>query len=286
MTGCSKNEIVDANYEAISFDGVFVNNATKAVDPSYGEKLLTAFNVYATATGNSGTAVVYSGEEVTETVGENSIWECQTKTQYWIPEAKYTFSALVDVPTENVTLVANLPSSFTYDVTTQKDVLHASATATGKATGNAPVALTFNHLLAKALFTFTNTDANANLTVSNIQIAGLSQIGTYTIGNATWTSNTEYTQGFGNAEVSAGDTQTNEYERLIIPGTYDLTITFQITDNKGGQPQEVSATINGQTFEAAHVYNFTADIKSGLTYITFTINPSDWESGNDNNIQG
>ena len=166
-------------------------------------------------------------------------------------------------------------------------MLHASATAKGKATGNAPVSLTFNHLLAKALFTFTNTDANANLTVSNIKIAGLNQMGTYTIGSATpWASDTPYTQDFGSATVNASTTETNQYERLIIPGTYDLTITFQITDNKGGQPQEVSATINGQTFEAAHVYNFTADIKSGLTYITFTINPSDWESGSDNNIQG
>lgn len=288
MASCSKNEIIDANYEAISFGGAFVNNATKATDPSYGAKPLTAFNVYATVTGNAGGAVVYSGEEVTGTVGESSIWECKTKTQYWIPDADYSFVALVDVPVADVTLVDNLPSSFTYDVSTQKDVLHATATATGKLTGNDPVSMTFNHLLAKAFFTFTNTDASANLTVTDIQISGLRKNGTYTVGATTpWaTDDADYTQDFGGAVVAVGKSATNENERMILPGTYTIIVTFKIVDDKGGQSQDISATIANQTFDAAHVYNFTADIKSGLKYIEFTINPSDWESGSDNVIQG
>ena len=83
-----------------------------------------------------------------------------------------------------------------------------------------------------------------------------------------------------------GTFATNEYERMILPGTYTLTVTFKINDDKGGQEQTATATIENQIFEAGHVYNFTADIKSGLKYIEFTINPSDWTAGSDNNIQG
>ena len=290
ITACSKDEVIKVGHEEISFGNVFIDNSTKATDPSYGTNgvELTKFNVYGTVQGTANRVVIYSGEEVTGSVGAN-VWSC-TKTQYWIPDASYNFAALVDVPDADITNRTNdLPTSFKYDVSTQRDVLYATATATGTVSGNQPVNFTFDHLLAKAFFTFDNTDANANLTVTDIQISGLRQNGTYTVGAATpWdaTDNVDYTQGFGGSTIAAAQTATNEYERLILPGTYNLTISFKINDDKGGQEQEISATIENQTFAAGHVYNFTADIKSGLTYIIFTINPSDWETGSDNIIQG
>ena len=287
MTACIKDEVVSENREAISFGKAFVDNATKATDPSYGDNgvALEKFNVYGTVTGNVGSTIIYSGQEVTGSVGAN-VWSCTAVTQYWIQDADYSFAALVDAA--GVRLTGGLPSSFTYDATTQKDLLYATATAKGQAPGdNEPVDFTFNHLLAKAFFTFTNTDASANLTVTDIQISGLCQNGTYTVGAETpWATTTTYTQGFGGATVAAGTLATNEYERMILPGTYTLTVTFKINDDKGGKEQIATATIESQTFEAGHVYNFTADIKSGLKYIEFTINPSDWAAGSDNNIQG
>ena len=152
-----------------------------------------------------------------------------------------------------------------------------------------------SHLLSKAVFTFTNTDASATLTVSDIKMAGLNQKGTYTISgeNKGWTSNTPYGEtplAFG-GDVTIGtgkdNTGTSEHERLIIPGTYDITITFTVSDNKGGKPQNMKATIENHTFAIGNSYNFTADIKSGLKYIVFTITSSDWgkESG-DRPIEG
>ena len=290
ITACSKDEVIKVGHEEISFGNVFIDNSTKATDPSYGTNgvELTKFNVYGTVQGTANRVVIYNGEEVTGSVGAN-VWSC-TKTQYWIPDASYNFAALVDVLDADITNRTNdLPTSFKYDVSTQKDVLYATATATGAVSGNQPVNFTFDHLLAKAFFTFTNTDANANLTVTDIQISGLRQNGTYTVGAATpWaaTDNVDYTQGFGGSTIAAAQTATNEYERLILPGTYNLTISFKINDDKGGQEQEISAIIENQTFAAGHVYNFTAEIKSGLTYIIFTINPYDWETGSDNIIQG
>ena len=295
ISACSKDEIIKENQEAIAFGDMFVNNATKAIDPSYGvsggTNQLTKFNVYGTAAINGNTINVYSGEEVTGTVGVGNEWKCTTKTQYWLPGAAYNFAALVDVEKDDLTLSSNLPASFTYDVTSQKDVLYATATATGKQSGNLPVNFDFNHLLSKALFTFTNTDKAANLTVSNIKIEGLSTTGTYTMGatpaTGTWTTdNTSFSPIFGGSSVASGKSATSEYERLIIPGTYNLTITFDVTDNKGGQPQNITATLENQKFVGGCVYNFIADIKFGLTYITFTINPTDWVSGGNTNIQG
>lgn len=286
VTACSKNDIIEINREEISFGKAFVDNATKAEDPSYGttEKPLEKFNVYGTVTGNAGSAVLYTGDEVTGSVGED-VWSCDTK-HYWIEDASYIFAALVDAT--GVTLENGLPKSFTYDASTQKDVLYATATATGKApNNNTPVNFTFSHLLSKALFTFTNVDASATLTVSNIQIAGLNKEGTYIVGATTpWATSTEYTQDFGESEITAGQFNTCEYERMILPGTYNLTITFSISDDKGGKQQDITATIENQTFESGHVYNFTAEIRSGVQYIVFTIVPTDWAEGSDNTIQG
>lgn len=292
ITACSKDEVIKVGHEEISFGNVFIDNSTKATDPSYGTNgvELTKFNVYGTVQGTANRVVIYSGEEVTGSVGAN-VWSC-TKTQYWIPDASYNFVALVDVLDADITNRTNdLPTSFKYDVSTQKDVLYATATATGVVSGNQPVNFTFDHLLAKAFFTFNNTDANANLTVTDIQISGLRQNGTYTVGAAIpWaaTDNVDYTQGFSEngSTIAAGQTATNEYERLILPGTYNLTISFKINDDKGDQEQEISATIENQTFAAGHVYNFTADIESGVKYIEFTIVPNDWTSGGDTDIQG
>lgn len=288
MVGCSKNEVVSVNREEISFGKAFVDNATKADDPSYGttSKQLEKFNVYGTVTGNEGNVVLYTGEEVTGSVGEN-VWACDTK-HYWIEKASYSFAALVDVPATNVTLENGLPKSFTYDAETQIDLLYATATATGQApNNNSPVNFTFSHLLSKALFTFTNVDASATLTVSDIKISGLNKTGTYTVGATTpWTTSTDYTQGFGGSEITAGADNTCEYERMILPGTYDLTITFSIKDDKGGKQQDITATIEDHTFVSGNVYNFKAEIKSGVQYIVFTIEPTDWATGSDNNIQG
>lgn len=292
ITACSKDEVIKVGHEEISFGNVFIDNSTKATDPSYGTNgvELTKFNVYGTVQGTANRVVIYSGEEVTGSVGAN-VWSC-TKTQYWIPDASYNFAALVDVPDADITNRTNdLPTSFKYDVSTQKDVLYATATATGAVSGNQPVNFTFDHLLAKAFFTFTNTDANANLTVTDIQISGLRQNGIYTVGAATpWaaTDNVDYTQGFSEngSTIAAGQTATNEYERLILPGTYNLTISFKVNDDKDGKEQEISATIENQTFAAGHVYNFTAEIKSGVKYIEFTIVSNDWTSDGDTNIQG
>lgn len=289
MTGCSKNEVIEENQEIISFGNIFIDNITKAVDPSYGvNNPLSLFNIYGYVEGVNTNVAIFEGEEVTGTVGEGSIWECEKK-QYWIPKASYKFTALVDMPQESITMADLLPETLSYSATSQKDILYASASAVGELSGNDPVELIFEHLLSKVLFTFNNIDGSATLTVSDIQISGLYLNGKYSISNGNWAENTEAQAEFvpnfgGAANIEPGKDATCDNERLVIPGTYDITITFKVNDNKGGQEQPIEAEINDFEFKRGHAYNFTADIKSGLKFIEFTITSTDWEES-DTNIQ-
>lgn len=312
LGSCSNNDTIDVlKGEAITFGNVFVEKSTRAIDPSYGaEKDIVQFQVWGTVTGNQNTVNVFNGATVTKDDEYGKAWDCNV-TQYWIPSTTYNFTAIA-----NATSVAlgenNMPTAIgytadgasTYTTDGSKDLLLAELNDNGikTVTTNAdatpsqnPVAFTMSHLLSKAVFTFTNTDASATLTVSDIKMAGLNQKGTYTISgeNKGWTSNTPYGEtplAFG-GDVTIGtgedNTGTSEHERLIIPGTYDITITFTVSDNKGGKPQNMTATIENHTFAIGNSYNFTADIKSGLKYIIFTITSSDWgkESG-DRPIEG
>ena len=306
LGSCSSDETIDAiQGEAITFGNAFVENSTRATDPSYGAaKALEQFNVWGTVTGNTGNTVnIFNGATVSRDGKEyGDPWTC-SQTQYWIPDATYKFMAIAH-GTVASSDANKMPLTISYTADGETDLLLGELTSNGiktvKTNGSAesgenPVAFTMSHLLSKAVFTFTNTDASATLTVSDIKMAGLNQKGTYTISgeNKGWTSNTPYGEtplAFG-GDVTIGtgedNTGTSQYERLIIPGTYNITITFTVSDNKGGKPQNMKATIENHTFAIGNSYNFTADIKSGLKYIIFTITSSDWgkESG-DRPIEG
>lgn len=306
LGSCSGDETIDAiQGEAISFGNVFVENSTRAIDPSYGiNKPIESFHVWGTVTGNTGNTVnLYGGDGATVSKGTaayNAAWSC-TETEYWIPSATYNFMAIANAT--SVSPENGMPTTISYtadfaDIPTtdgSKDLLLAEinennvkkiTTGVDASPNENPVAFTFSHLLSKAVFTFNNVDANADLIVNKIRISGLNAKGTYTIGSG-WISDTEAgVLNFGGSSVSANSSNTSDYERLIIPGTYTITITFTVKDNKGGQDQNMSATIENQTFLPNNSYNFTADIKSGLTYIVFTISSEEWGSGSDNNIHG
>ena len=309
LGSCSSDDTIDAiQGEAISFGNAFVENSTRATDPSYGANAnaFTQFQVWGRVTGNTGNSVnLYGGDGaiVTGNVGDD-VWSCNEK-EYWIPSATYNFMAIANA---SVSLTNGMPATISYTAdeynvyTTDgsKDLLLAELSTNGIKVvetndaaypSESPVAFTFSHLLSKAVFTFTNTESSTELKVSGIKMAGLKQKGIYTISgeNKGWSSNTDYTSPLefgGEVAIAAGQSGTSKNERLIIPGTYDITITFTVKDGKGGQDQNLTATIEDHEFIAGHSYNFTAEIKSGLKYIVFTISSEDWSAGSGNNIQG
>lgn len=165
LVSCSNDEFLEINQEAISFGEAFVDNATRAYDPSYGAdaNALTQFNVWGsvkgTVNGTTKWSSVFKNDNVEGEVGAG-LWNCTTKTQYWIPGADYKFAAVVNAGTDLSKFTVgddNIPTAVTFTSTDgQQDLLYASAEVL-KATGNSPVNFTFKHMLAKVVFAVENT---------------------------------------------------------------------------------------------------------------------------------
>lgn len=280
LVACAKEEVVVApKGEAIAFNNAFVDNATKAIDPSTTIDNLQGFQVYGTTEGDHDGAQVVNifkdvavGYNLTAGVGEN--WKYAAGfTQYWIADNTYNFAAVANAAGEQVDGVwqttsvkvngNGMPESIEYDAESQKDLLYATYdNVVGKASGNAPIGFTFNHLLSKVKFSFKNLsaeDSNTTYTykVTNVKVYGVRKTAVCNVAdyNATsqhysWPTNTADTWydetsfvDFGNI-VATNETATansaainiapqqqgsSHYERLLIPGKYDnLTIECHI----------------------------------------------------------
>lgn len=305
LGSCSSDDTIDAiQGEAITFGNVFVENSTRAIDPSYGkDKDIESFQVWGKVTGNTGNIVnLYGGDGATVTKGSaayGAAWAC-TEKEYWIPSATYQFMAIANA-NNGVTLTDGLPSAVSYTADGETDLLLGELTAKGVkevktdvtaspttgVTDAKVVDFTMSHLLSKVVFTFTNTDTETALKVKEIKLNGTNTSGTYTLSTGQWNdTNTDYELGFG-AEVTipAGEDGTSEHERLVIPGTYTLVISFKVNDEEGiGEEQEIDATIENQTFTAGHSYNITANIKSGMKEIIFNVTSAAWGGTNDEGV--
>ncbi len=260
LFSCAKDQLLTQNREAITFENAFVDNATKAIDPSITTTTLNSFVVYGTTQGDEKNAdgeviapVVNIFPGVTVSGSSTTSWTYDDQyTQYWIADNTYNFAA---VKNATVTSDANgMPSSLAYDAATQTDLLYAEATATGKASRNEAVAFTFSHLLSKVKFSFQNTSAdttNPNYTykVTDITISGVgltascdvTAFPTYAWGTPATSYSAEAPLTFGHivadgvaaneAAVNVGRqvTKSSNYERLLIPGDYtDINVRARI----------------------------------------------------------
>ena len=278
IAACNKAEVIETvEGEAIEFSNAFVNNATKATDPTYGAVALTSFDVYGTVTGTAGTINIFNGAEVTGSVGAN-VWACDVK-QYWIADAEYEFAAVVDANDVEQDVDTKMPTALTYATAGQKDLLYAEATATGKASGNDKVNFSFNHLLSKAQFTVkSNTAEGYHHNVTNIKVSNFAT-GTYTIDGGTWAGETPTQIAFGNVEqvTAAGGAKTNTTQMLLIPNTADFTVSFTVEIWNGATKlgtQNYSKTVS-QDLVKGNAYDFNLDLSVGeLIQFTVTSNPT------------
>ena len=303
MAACNKADVIGSpEGEVIAFANPFVDNATKAADKTYsGDKALTAFNLYGTVTGSTGTINIYNDCEVTGTVGSTTvdgnttpnIWTCPVD-QYWIKDAKYNFVAIADGTVVDKD-VNGLPLTITCNTAVdannvQNDLLYARpAEITGRATGNSLVNFTFDHLLAKAQFTVkSTTEGDYYYSVKNIYINNYVN-GTYTIASATWAgTGTKANTAFGDVvDVRKANTdgKTCDYQRLLIPNTENLTVTFTVelwnangtddtTDDVKLSTKDETITVTEKLL-AGNAYNFNISLSVGeLIQFTVTQNPA------------
>ena len=285
LVSCSKEQTVSFDKgEEIGFNS-FVENSTRATDPSYGgaqgQQALTSFNVWGTVNASNNTPVaIYANDTVTgSTVGsqldengkETNVWNCTSKTQYWIKDAKYNFAALVNAGT--VTLGADLlPATVEFTANGSKDLMYARSAKDieGKESGkNGPVNFAFSHLLSKVYIGVTNSSSTAtgySFLVKNIKITAPKTSGKYyiqdvvenseTISAGTWTA-TDGEYIFDDITVT-GATAECDAEQLLIPG--DAVVSFAVdiiyTD---GSTQNVITTKSYSkpvTLAAGNAYKF------------------------------
>lgn len=292
LASCSQDETLDVQKEAIAFGEAFVGNSTRAAatDPSWTANTLKEIKVWGAVTGTNGNAVeVFKENTVTGTVGTQQVWECSDRTQYWIPNAKYNFAAVVDAG--SVTLGTDLlPASISYTASAQKDLLYAkSIEYTGKTSGNDLVKFDFAHLLSKVKFTAVNTMADTKYTfaINNLKITNSAASGTVAVANTTWAvGDSDAVTEFGNitgvtyqAAPAEGQTATVyecETEKFLIPEdftTSKLNITFDLVWSYDGKEVTTESNLGGSVavnLLPGNAYNFV--ISKGLnTPIQFTV---------------
>lgn len=294
--------------EAIGFSAPFVDNATRAIDPSYNaNNLIKEFYVWGTVTGDTtgNTINLFNGARVYDTTPTYGVaYDCE-QTEYWLPSATYNFVAIAGH--KGVTLATGMPATISYTADGTTDLIYtktAKVVTTNAAStpSETPVAFTFNHLLSKVHFAFYNTSATAANTVfqiSDIKVSGQYTSGTYTIGATTpWaaTGNVAVANAwsFGNATNSTTDNaaadittafteaspMTSNYARLLIPGTQTLKVSFTKTQLYNGvemntEPVEKELTY---TFAENGAYVIKVELKAG-GIIDFSVGSLDgWDS--------
>ena len=143
LVSCSKEESIRIDQgELISFGNAFVDNSTRATDPSYSTNDIESLNVYGTVNG----VVIYPGTEITKN-GANygAAWTCPVD-QYWIAGANYKFVGIVDGNKSGVTATTvenGMPTSISYTADGKTDLLCQTITKTAKTDGTANAKITF-----------------------------------------------------------------------------------------------------------------------------------------------
>lgn len=317
LAACNKSEVVDmAPQKAIAFDAPFIENATKAIDPSFTAETLNEFYVYGTMTNASDeVANIFNAVPVTKGKTSNSgttnetygTWGYDSQyTQYWVSGNRYAFAAVTGVASEAVKTnsATKMPYAIIYDASNQKDLLYAVNNKGLYASGDVAnsIAFDFKHLLSKAKFTFSNGYPEGfTVCVTSVSITNAHAEGNYDIAGGNWVISTsadpaaeevEFGAGVAadaTAETAAVEFATTEsvvsnYERLLIPAEYTalgIQYSYYVRSPQGLKVKEVTdATASvAVTLEAGHSYNFKAEIADVLVPITFSVeNLTGWDS--------
>ena len=265
----------------IRFANAFVENATRAneaLDPSTTTNTLTGFNVWGFMDQTDGT--VFVAEDVTGSKGNFSY----ANIQYWAPGHTYYFAALAPIDSTNVKDFAAEVAGATEEekfvktvfnftnVEGTEDLLYAAAKEVAPAMGaSKTVMLTFDHLLSKVKFSFTNgfTNPNAYIDVKNVTMAvPATATATLTKDAYTWANQAgELILEFGDAcdKTAINVKQEAANELLTIPAAQDYKIEFDVVYYQGSVPAYEGhkvVTLKNVAFEVGKAYNLAATLNA------------------------
>ena len=229
---------------------------------------------------------VFKGETVTE---ENNVWTYGDDYRYWIAGKTYNFYAVyptdvkANVSSEGTITVTDFDCSQTGDAAV--DLM--TATATGNGSNPAPVALTFNHELARVNIIVTSEGDAVN--ISDARLYGISHKGSLN-GNE-W--------DFG--EISDVNAPSFETESLSIPAndtrdyflfggdlllpphkslsdnaTLDFSYQYTIGDTTSKSASIKLKTSSVTTWEKGKRYNYRINISRNATNVTLVVEVTNW----------
>lgn len=281
LVACNTEETVRVQGPApIAFDGSFVETrANAAVDPSTTTATIEKFNVWGFM--DEVTGKVFVEEEVTKNGGEWSY----VNTQYWAPGHKYYFAALsnydnavVNTDGANTLGLGNIQFTVTdgsddllYSAVGPIDAPAATATTAEK------VKFSFNHMLSKVKFSFTNgfTNELATIDVKNIKME-VPATADIDVNVADWWTENNWTNYDGTVTVAFGDacaktgigeSQECDNERIVLPANDDVVykVTFDVALYQGdvvAYEGTKTVEVKGVALEMGKAYNFTAELNA------------------------
>ena len=294
---------------AIGFDNVFVENATKAAADISAANLAN-FGVYGSIINAEGAkGMIFNNQ----TVAKGAEGYSYSPAQYWVAATTYNFVALAPQTAANWTY-ANAENDAYNGVISfnnaaaagEQDLLFAShgrTTADKLTAAPEKVAFTFNHMLSRVKFTFTNgfhQGSNVTLKITDVTITNAHAEGTLAVANGVvaedWTgSEATFARLFGNLDTEIlaenGGNGATEHYYLLPTATATYDITFTVALYQAGVLVDTynrNATISID-LEKGKSYNFqatlnkdnTSDEAGELYPIEFTATVNDWAAFGD-----
>ena len=288
LASCTNDQtIATPKGEAIAFDQVWVDNATRATDLNANN--LQDFGVYASVKTTATEGLIMENVPVTKQASGAYTYE---NTQYWVPNTTYSFAAIAPktdakwaYTPEGKAAHAGTISFDNEAAEANQDLIYAfeSRSLAADALTSAPsaVGFTFNHMLARVRFTFVNSIAagsNITMKISNVKVADAYAKGTLAVEAgepaADWVATDKTLEvAFANAgEVLAGNggSETTEHHYLI-PAYDTYTINFDVTVYQAGV--ELDTYARTATVRLDMQKGNSYDIKAALTTETVIPNP-------------
>ena len=248
LAACNNEQTISRSEStAIKFDYAFVENSTRANDITASN--LENFSVFGSVTGASEVGKIFDNQLVE---GDATNGYTYSPLQYWVGNAQYAFAAFAPATeysahwTYTTADAQNGTLEFSnVDAEANQDLVYAYAERTiGDTVGTQEnVKLTFNHLLSRVKFTFTNGFSEGNnitLKVYDVAIENVHKNGSLTIANGVdgdWSVEaTTFERAFGEAGADylaanvAGET-THYY---LIPANATFNISFKVDIKQAG----------------------------------------------------
>lgn len=292
LTGCSNDETMDVaqNKAAIEFSG-FVNKSVRGAADDFVTDKLLSFHVSSRQKTAEG-AVSEARERTVARENAQSDW-AYNPLMYWEDGSNYSFVAYAP---EKANVVFTAGNEFEEETTPAKidftndgvtdliygvDNSYITTPVEHVETGHAPVSFTFNHLLSRVKFEFTNAlEDKSELKVTNVTITNANSKGVATLAEtATWAvseGNAATSLSFGNApmeeaeEATFGPTESAATDHMYMiplacPDNGQYTVTFTIERDYEGLKDTYEHSVKipaSVTLAAGNSYCFTAEINA------------------------